>query len=229
MNQDAFHDFARAACARTLAKPGFIGRLRLTSPYRAEQGAFKIREPELCQALIQEAEALGYYYGLEVPTDLPYRFTPLDGEGKRRALHDFVLFGTGEADVLPRVRVELKEGSPSPRRDEAGQQVDVPALSKDLRKLLFEPSVDGRAVLHVLQASDEGTLPSLLGKYRLALQVALAEVAGQEPVTATWFSLVFFAVRRRGPRGGDRPALWHIPRVLAGPGEQLSAGDPLDL
>jgi hypothetical protein len=221
MTQAEFLMFARGACLRAVETPGFIGFLRLTKQYRQAAGECKIREPELCQAFIDEAKARGLYFGLEVPTDCTYRFTPVPGEGKRRALHDFVVFGLQRDEESPRVRIELKEGSPSMRRDHAGVVVDVPALAKDLQKLLREPSLDGRAVVHVLQAADEnGTLPSLLAKYRVALRTAMNDVrryvpAAYEQIAASWFSILILAVRRRGAQHGNRPGLWRLQLRLA--------------
>jgi hypothetical protein len=84
MIQAEFIDFARAACARAVEMPDCIGYLRLTKHYREEAGEWKIREPELCQALIDEARDRRIYYGLEVPTDSAYRFTPVLATGSER-------------------------------------------------------------------------------------------------------------------------------------------------
>ena len=79
------------------------------------------------QALIQEAEARCFPYSVEMPTDQAYRFTPLPGDGRRRGLHDFAaLVPEDERQRRPLVRVELKEGPLSARRDEAGRPTDVP-------------------------------------------------------------------------------------------------------
>jgi hypothetical protein len=221
MTQAEFLDFAEAAWLRAVATPGFIGFLRLTKYYREDAGELKIREPELCQAFIDEAKERRLYYGLEVPTEDTYRFTPAPGDGKRKALHDFVLFGPDRDNVYPRVRTELKEGPPSVRRDFAGIVDDVPQLTKDLRKLLQEPSLDGRAIVHVLQAADEnGTIPSLLEKYRVALRRALETLQRDSPaahqhVAATWFTILILAVRRRGQQHQNRPGLWALHVDLA--------------
>jgi hypothetical protein len=189
-----------------------IGYLRLTQFYRESACEHKIREPEMRQALIQEAEARCFPYSVEMPTDQAYRFTPLPGDGRRRGLHDFALVPEDERQRRPLVRVEFKEGPLSARRDEAGRPTDVPALSKDLRKLLLEESTDGRAVLHVLQAANGKTLSALLQKYEVALRTAQATLAREYPEEAvnraTWFSVLFLIVRHRGRIGGNRPALW---------------------
>jgi hypothetical protein len=229
MTQDEFHDFAKFAFRRAVSTLGHIGFLRLTQSYRGKR---KVREPELCQSLVQEAEHQQRFYGLEVPTDHPYSFS---GDRKRRALHDFALFEPEEGS-RPLVRIELKEGSPSRRKDDTGQIVDIPTLSKDLLKLLHEPSKEGRAVLHVVQAADAGTLPSLVQKYSLALQVALAELRGdvaslRDAIGTTWFSVMILAVRLRRARQEVRPALWHVPVDLEELAEQdgqiqLRVGEP---
>ena len=183
------------------------------------------------QALIQEAEARCLPYSLEQPTDERYRFTPVRGVRRRRGLHDFALMPADERQRRPLVRVEVKEGQPSARRDAAGRPMDVPALSKDLRKLLLEKAIDGRAVLHVLQAANRGTLSSLLRKYRVALHAAQTHLAREHPdaeagTRATWFSVLFLIVRRRGRLGGNRPALWRaVINTARPPGECCLAAE----
>jgi hypothetical protein len=219
MNQDECFAFAQAAGSRAVTTVGRIGYLRLTQYYRRGNHEHKLREPELLIAVGQEAEARHIPYGVEVPTSRRYRFTTVVGTRRRRARHDVVLFGPEEGDVLPRVRMELKEGSPGTRRNQ-GEATDVPAISKDFEKLLLEPSADGRCMFHILQAADRHTVPALLKKYRLAHCAALDRImaygrATVAPATPTWFSLAILTPRLREP-GGFRPALWHL-RLAAGP------------
>jgi hypothetical protein len=81
--------------------------------------------------------------------------------------------------------------------------------------------LDGRAVVHVLQAADKyGTIPSLLDKYRIALQCALATVERDAPavyreLAATWFTFLILAVRRRRRHCPNRPGLWRLHLDLA--------------
>ncbi len=171
MTRDDFISFLLAASRRAIRQPGRIGRLVLTQTDGFPNG--RLREPEMRHALAQEAEVRDIPYGIEVPTVGAYRFTKEPGTAKMAARHDFVLL---ERDATANdVLLELKAGQPAVERDDLEELVDCPAISKDLQKLLRERASSGLCMLHVLHATDKGTIPALLQKYGVALRRAVEE------------------------------------------------------
>ncbi len=95
MNQDKFREFVVAASKQAINPVGKIGHLVLTQT--VPTGEPEIREPEMRHALAQEAERRQLTYGIEVPTDLKYRFVDATGERKVAARHDFVILDLKQA------------------------------------------------------------------------------------------------------------------------------------
>lgn len=185
MDQRTFRDFVVAAARAATEGSGRIGHLVLTQTYGPKENP-KIREPEMRHALAQCAECSGYYYGVEVPTNIKHRFKDTLGPRRVSGRHDFAVFPGGEpkdASVL----VELKEGQPS-RRDKISEGGDCPAITKDFVKLLCEPA-RGKSFVHVVPSENAGTLPKLKKKYgdsyRRADKVARAAIEDDK----AWFSI----------------------------------------
>jgi hypothetical protein len=90
-------------------------------------------------------------------------------------------------------------------------------IRKDFEKLLLEGAVDGKSMLHICHAADNGTIPALLPKYNAAIRQAirLARPAAErldlrDPLLdPCWFEFFVLVVRQRGEAGGNRPALYH--------------------
>jgi hypothetical protein len=217
VNQADFVSFVAAAARRAVGHT--VGRLVLT---RTRKGEPVLREPEMRHALAQEAEARHepLHYGIEVPTKEVYRFTLEPGDGEVSARHDFVVLAEARHDAARMNLVELKREQPEVTRGAAG--TDCPKIRKDLQKLLLEPALDGKCMLHLFHAAKSGTIPSVLTKYNAAMPQAIRrareairrarEATTRDPLPdlaadRSWFSLFILVVRQRGD--GNRPALYH--------------------
>jgi hypothetical protein len=193
MKREDFLSFATAAARRATADAGSIGGLYLTSHYRRKD-CYRIREPEMRHAFAQEAESIGFLYGIEVPTNNRYRFAMGPGNG-RRARYDLVFYPDRDAMATRRAIVELKAGQP-------GNKNVCPAICKDFVKLLSEPIGEGRAFFHLLMGSRRNSLGELMGRYTAALRGAQA--VANEAIGASWFELLVLVQgdvsRKRGPQ-----------------------------
>ncbi len=219
MNQDKFREFVVAASKQAINPVGKIGHLVLTQT--VPTGEPEIREPEMRHALAQEAERRLLTYGIEVPTDLKYRFVDATGERKVAARHDFVILEQANAGWNRSILLELKRDQPAMEIREG--QLCCPAISKDFQKLLLEQATNGKGLLHILHAADAGTLDALLQKYRVALTGALGasrkalELLKTRPQSC-WFTLFILVVRCRGQQGQNRPFLYSLTLDQFGPG-----------
>jgi hypothetical protein len=196
MTEDEFLNFVRKAVCRVTRYIGRIGSLVCTQT--EGNGEPTLREPEMRTALQQQADEDRLLYGIEVPTIHDYRFSGT-GEGKRRALIDFALLNSDTPNALRKVLVELKEGQPACVKTDQGED-NYPTITKDLHKLIAEPSSHGACMLHICQTSDAGTIPSVLLKYNCAMKTAIdnATVTTNSQVPPIWPLLLIFVVRGKG-------------------------------
>lgn len=212
MNRDAFVAFARQAVARAVSTDGHMGQLVYTQKASNQP---KLREPEMQFAFGYAAEAEGLPYGVEVPTDKLYRFTKEVGTDKRRGCLDFVILDAVNPEAERLVLVEFKEGQPGTITD--GRGAYCPAITKDLHKLLLEPSADGKCMLHMCHAANSGTVRAVLAKYDAALRRAVEDARADDDFSAAtasrvvgWFEFLLLIGHQRGKVGEDRPCLYHL-------------------
>lgn len=213
MTRDDYLSFARGAAHRAVAADGRMGCLVYT---QVESGQSKLREPELQFAFGMEAEALGLLYGVEVPTHELYRFTREEGLGRRRGCMDFVFLGAGTPDTARLVLTEFREGQPSTVTDDRG--TFAPAISKDLHKLLREPAMNGKSMVHICHAANAGTIRAVLAKYDAGLKRAIENVRAEESPGAgspwesgtCWFEFLLLVAHQRGKIGGGRACLYRL-------------------
>jgi hypothetical protein len=212
MNQEEFTQFVATASRRAIHSNGQIGHLVLTQKIGTEP---EIREPEMRHALAQQAENQNLWYGIEVPTKKQYRFVEATGERRVAARHDFVILEQAHPDSNRSILLELKREQPATSESD-GQILDCPAIRKDFEKLLLENATDGKGMLHILHAVDDGTLPSLQEKYTIAHGFALnraQKVIARPPLINNppanrWFTLFILVHHLRGLQGQNRPFLF---------------------
>jgi hypothetical protein len=207
MDQRTFRDFVVAAARAATEASGQIGHLVLTQTYGPKEKP-KIREPEMRHALAQCAECSGYYYGVEVPTNIKHRFKNTRGPRRVSGRHDFAVFSGGDLTLAASVLVELKAGQPT-RRDASSKDEDCPAIVKDFVKLFCE-TAGGKSFVHVLPSTGSGTLSTLEKKYRHSCLRAVDVVAERFPEferkkdDTAWFSeFVLVGPGRRGSGAGE--------------------------
>ena len=219
MTETEFLTFVRASATLATQTPGTIGDLILTQ--ESIKGEPTLREPELRTALQLQASVSNILYGIEVPTRYSYRFT---GRSSRKALTDIALLSSADPYDIRSVLIELKEGQPTVRNSTSGglDVIDVPAIRKDMHKLLAEPVMHGRCMLHICQATNDGTLRALIPKYDKATLAALGDAeetrAAQPeigrricpPSVDPWFRLVFLVLHQRGKKFANMGSCLHI-------------------
>jgi hypothetical protein len=204
MDAATFHAFVSAAAARALCGHGKIGRLVLTQTTKNLEP--RIREPEMRHALAQEAQSRpeDVFYGIEVPTRKKYRFTTAPGEQEVSARHDFVILSEARFDADRLNLLELKRDQPP--LPGVGDDIDCPAIRKDIIKLILEKAGHGKSMLHICHAADCGTIPGVLRRYNAALRQALrisrqifAPRGLPDPFQdPAWFTLFVLVARVRG-------------------------------
>ena len=214
MDAAAFYAYVRAAAVRAVRAEGRISRLVLTRT--TENLEPKIREPEMRHALAQEAESRSedVFYGIEVPTRERYRFTTAPGEQKVSARHDLVILSEARVDADRLNLVELKKDQPALKG--TGDDIDCPAIRKDIVKLILEKAEHGKSMIHICHAADSGTIRAVLHKYNAAVWQGLrmsrptaARLGLPDPFEDTaWFTLFILVVRLRGAQGRNRPYLY---------------------
>lgn len=214
MDATEFHAFVSASAVRAVRTEGRISRLVVTQ--KTENLEPKIREPEMRHAMAQEAESRPeeVLYGIEVPTREKYRFTTAPGEQVVSARHDFVILPEGRFDADRLNVVELKKDQPA--LEGTGDDIDCPAIRKDIMKLILEKAEHGKSMIHICHAANSGTIPAVLHKYNAALWQGLRM---SRPIAArlglldpfedpTWFTLFVLVVHRRGVQGRNQPYLY---------------------
>lgn len=234
MDAEEFRAFIRASVIRAVRTEGHIGRLVLTRT--TDNLEPKIREPEMRHAIAQEAESRGenIHYGIEVPTQEAYRFTLAPGVKEVSARHDVVLLSDARHDAARLNLVELKKDQPA--LSGTGDDIDCPAIRKDVQKLILEAAVHGKSMLHILHAANAATVPSVLRKYNAAVWQGLrlsspvaARLGLPDPYNDdAWFTLFILVIRQRGREGRNRPILYYQHAERFGSAlRRVAEGEPL--
>jgi len=219
VTETEFLTFIRAGALLATQVPGRVGYLVLTQ--ERMRGEPTLREPELRTALQIQASLGKLLYGIEVPTFYSYSFA---GNSGRKALTDIALLSGADPYDTRSVLIELKEGQPAVTISTSGglKVVDVPAIRKDMHKLLAEPVMHGRCMLHICQATDQRTLPTLVAKYDAATRAAMLDMEKTRtaqpeigrrlppPPGDLWFLLIFLVLHQRGREFANLGACLHI-------------------